>query len=127
MQKNKISAVGGVETLPITHETRNQLEIADLKKLVLSEFGKWLRMDSQVPPIRRLRHPVAHALAAGQTEGLSFEAVQQFAISNSIWIDTEAEAAGKQLGEIAFLNLLATNLAEQARLLEKLLPVTGPN
>lgn len=127
MHKKYISAVGGVETLPITQETRNQLEIADLKKLVLSEFGKWLRMDSLVPPIRRLRHPVAQALAAGQTEGLSFEAVHRFAISNSIWIDIGAEAAGKQLGEAAFLKLLASNFAEQSRLLAKLLPVAGPN
>lgn len=127
MHKKHISAVGGVETLPNTQETRNQLEIADLKKLVLSEFGKWLRLDSHVPPIRRLRHPIALALAEGETRGLSFEDVQRFATSNSIWLQAAEEATGKQLGEAAFLKLLVSRLAEQSRLLAKLLPVIGPN
>ena len=38
MQKNNISAVGGAETLPITPETRNQPEIADLNQTIAPAF-----------------------------------------------------------------------------------------
>jgi hypothetical protein len=125
MHKNYISAVGGAKTLPFNQETRNQPANADLKKRVLSEFGKWLRMDSQVPPVRKLYHPVAQALAVGQTEDISFEAAQQFATSNSIWLQTRVDAARIGLDEAAFLELLASNFADQSRLLERMLPVAG--
>ena len=123
MHKNQISAAGGAVQLPLNQEIRNQLEIADLKNRVLAEFGKWLDLDSQVPPIRKLYHPAAQALAAGQMDRVSFAAAEQYAISNSIWLQAKAVTARYGLNETAFLKLLAFNFAEQARLLEKLLPV----
>ncbi|WP_395745116.1 hypothetical protein [Prosthecobacter sp.] len=38
MQTNLISAVGGVEKLPITQETRNQPQIADLNQTIAREY-----------------------------------------------------------------------------------------
>jgi hypothetical protein len=126
MEKKSFSPVGRAKTLSFNQETRNQPKIADLKNRVLAEFGRWLDLDSRVPPIRKLYHPVAQTLAAGQLDHISFAAAEQYAISNSIWLESKAVTARDGLNETAFLKLLASNFAEQARLLEMLLPVVKP-
>lgn len=96
---------------------------------MLAGFGQ--RLAFGLPALgHRCRMPLgtvpavgSDVVAAGQIEGIEFEAAQKFAISNSIWLQTRVDAARIGLDEAAFLKLLASNFAEQSRLLEKLLPV----